>query len=87
MKKAVFARSDIHTEALTEKYSGLPIALGRSTKEAFEYMPTRVKGLIGGWSDKDLSCAGWETQLKSVAQAIPTYLMSCFKLRANTCKK
>jgi hypothetical protein len=37
----------IDKEALVEKYLGLPTALGRSTKEAFEYMPTRLKKLVG----------------------------------------
>ena len=67
----------IDTEALAEKYLGLPTALGRSTKEAFEYMPARLKKLVGAWSGKEASCAGREVLLKSVAQAVPTYLMSC----------
>jgi hypothetical protein len=46
----------IETEALAEKYLGLPTALGRSTKEAFEYMPARLKKLVGGleWKGGEL---------------------------------
>jgi hypothetical protein len=40
MKKEVQESLQIEKKALAEKYLGLPTALGRSTKEAFEYMPT-----------------------------------------------
>ncbi|GJM88356.1 hypothetical protein PR202_ga04411 [Eleusine coracana subsp. coracana] len=67
----------IDNEALAEKYLGLPTALGRNVKGAFEYMPTKVKGLVGSWTGREASCAGREVLLKSKAQAIPTYPMSC----------
>jgi hypothetical protein len=50
-------------------------------------MPTRVKGLIGSWSGREASCAGREILLKSVAQVVPMYSMSCFLLSFNRCKK
>lgn len=55
---------NIQKEALAEKYLGLPTSVGRSTKEVFEYMPARIKGLIGGWSGREASCAGREVLLK-----------------------
>jgi hypothetical protein len=48
---------NIQNIALAEKYLGLPTALGRSTKEAFEYMPSRFKSLVGTWSVREASCA------------------------------
>ena len=78
---------DIPTEALSDRYLGLPTALGRSTAEAFEYIPTRIRGLIGTWSGREASSAGREVLLKAVAQAVPTYSMSCFLLSKTTCKK
>ncbi|GJN11871.1 hypothetical protein PR202_ga30105 [Eleusine coracana subsp. coracana] len=55
--------------------------------EAFEFLPTRIKGLIGTWSGQEASGAGREVLLKSVAQAVPLYSMSCFLLSKTTCKK
>jgi hypothetical protein len=87
MKVEVRQALNIETEALAEKYLGLPTALGRSTIEAFEFIPTRIKNVIGTWSGREASQAGREVLLKSVAQAIPTYSMSCFLLSKTTCKK
>lgn len=77
----------IDTEALAEKYLGLPTAVGRATKESFEFMPTRIRNLVGTWSRREASCAGREVLLKSVAQAVPTYPMSCFLIPKDTCRK
>jgi hypothetical protein len=48
MKHEVFEATGIPTEALVEKYLGLPTALGRSTEEEFEHIVTRIKKLING---------------------------------------
>jgi len=87
MKEVIRVGLDIQNEALAEKYLGLPTAVGRSTKESFEYLPTRVKGAIGSWSGREASCAGREILLKMVDQAISTYSMSCWKLPVETCDK
>jgi hypothetical protein len=87
MKVEVRQALNIETKALAEKYLGLPTALGRSTTELFEFMPTRIKNVIGTWSGREASQAGREVLLKSIAQAIPTYSMSCFLLSKTTCKK
>ena len=70
-----------------EKYLGLPTALGRSTSEAFEHIPTKLKNLVAGYGSKLMSTAARETLVKAVGQAIPTFSMSCFMLSAKTCKK
>jgi hypothetical protein len=80
MKNEVRQVLNIESEALAEKYLGLPTAKGRSTTEAFEFMPTRIRKMIGTWSGREASCAEREILLKSVAQAVPTYSMSCFLL-------
>ncbi|GJM85562.1 hypothetical protein PR202_ga02023 [Eleusine coracana subsp. coracana] len=45
MKAEVKNVLNIDKEALAEKYLGLPDTVGQSTKETFEYMPTRFVGL------------------------------------------
>lgn len=81
MKGEVRQGLHIENEALAEKYLGLQTAVGRSTTEAFEYMLTRIRGLVGTWSGREASCAGREVLIKSIAQAVPTYSMSCFLLQ------
>jgi hypothetical protein len=87
VKEIVITATGVTKVALEEKYLGLPIAIGRSSKEVFEYIPGRIKGLMNGWGEKKLSSAAKETLIKSKAQAIPTYSMSCFLLSPATCKK
>jgi hypothetical protein len=87
MKEVVCQELDIHKEALAEKYLGLPTETGRNLSGLFEFLPTQVRGKIEGWCGREASCAGREVLLKSVAQAVPTYSMSCFLIPINTCKK
>ncbi|CAJ2655005.1 unnamed protein product [Trifolium pratense] len=62
----------------TGKYLGLPSMVGRSKKETFNYIKDRVWRKINSWSSKCLSKAGREVLIKSVLQAIPSYVMSIF---------
>jgi len=86
-KQLVRDELNIDIEALSDKYLGLPTALGQSTTGTFDFLPARIKGLIGFWCGREASSAGREVLLKSVAQAVPTYSMSCFLLSKTTCKK
>lgn len=62
------------------RYLGLPVIFGRSKKEIFTLVIEWVGGKIKGWKEKFLSRAGKEVLIKAVAQAIPSYVMSCYKL-------
>jgi len=68
------------------KYLGLPVVFGRSKKEVFSFVLDRVWKKIKGWKERFLSRAGKETLIKAVAQTIPTYIMSCYKLPDGCCK-
>ena len=68
-----------------EKYLGLPSFVGRNRSESFTQIKERVWQTLKGWKEKLLSQAGYEVLIKAVAQAIPTYSMSCFRLPTKLC--
>jgi hypothetical protein len=74
----------IHSEAWNEKYLGLPVYVGRSKRKAFAYLKDKNWARIQGWMEKLLAKAGKEILVKAVAQAIPSYAMSCFILLKNS---
>ena len=63
-----------------ETYLVLPSLIGRSKKNTFHALKERLATKLSGWKEKMLSQAGNEILIKVVAQAIPTYTMSVFKL-------
>ncbi|KAK7275182.1 hypothetical protein RIF29_16291 [Crotalaria pallida] len=69
------------------KYLGLPTLIGRSKSYIFDFVKDRVWKKLKGWKEKSLSRAGREVHIKSVAQAIPTYVMGCFALPRSLCKR
>ena len=68
-----------------EKYLGLPSFIGRKKNESFDNIKQRVRKKLQSWEGKLLSQAGREVLIKAVAQAFPTYTMSCFKLPIGLC--
>ncbi|GAU45528.1 hypothetical protein TSUD_400750 [Trifolium subterraneum] len=57
-------------------YLGLPSMVGRSKKAIFSYIKDRIWKRINSWRGRALSKAGKEIMIKSVLQAIPSYVMS-----------
>jgi len=84
-KQLVMTALGISAEARNEKYLGLPVYTGQSKEKTFNYLKDRVWKRIQGWKEKLLSKAGKEVLIKSVAQAIPSYAMSCFDLTKTLC--
>lgn len=68
-------------------YLGLPENLSGSKNQIFSYVQERLQSRINFWSSKLLSKGGKEVQIKAVAQALPTYVMSCFLLPKGILKK
>ncbi|XP_057251673.1 uncharacterized mitochondrial protein AtMg00310-like [Beta vulgaris subsp. vulgaris] len=63
-----------------QKYLGIPALCGRSKKVLFRELLDRMWKKLRGWKEKLLSRAGKEVLIKSVIQALPTYLMGVYKL-------
>jgi hypothetical protein len=76
----------IDTEALSDKYLGLPALVGADRSDCFKHFIERIIQRINGWKEKLLSIQGKEILLKAVAQAIPVYAMSIFRIPKGVCK-
>ena len=68
-----------------EKYLDLPSLVGRNKKASFSAIKDKLSKKLAGWKGKLLYKAGKEALIKAVAQAIPTYTMSCFKIPDSLC--
>jgi hypothetical protein len=75
----------IECEAMSERYLGLPTAVGRAKEGAFKYLTESSRGKVKGWKGQGLSKAGREVLIKSVLQAVSTYAMGCFQLTKGQC--
>ncbi|XP_062014561.1 uncharacterized protein LOC133731126 [Rosa rugosa] len=87
VKKDVQAILDVPLVDFHEKYLGLPTTIGRNKTDVFKKLNERLDVHLQGWQGKFLSKAGKLVLIKAVAQAIPTYYMSVFRLPVGVCKK
>ncbi|GLT94950.1 hypothetical protein SLE2022_126590 [Rubroshorea leprosula] len=67
------------------QYLGFPAYVGRSRSAAFSNLKSKFWARINEWRAQPLSRAGREVLIKSVLQALPTYVMGLFKLRKTLC--
>jgi hypothetical protein len=86
MKTKVLEILQVPNTSVKEKYLGLPTQEGRICKEKFKSTKQRLVKRCSNWDDQNMPMAAKEILIKSVAQAIPTYMMGVFKLRASTCE-
>ncbi|PNX97372.1 ribonuclease H, partial [Trifolium pratense] len=71
----------------TGNYLGLPSMIGRKKRDIFAYIKDRIWKRINSWRGRALSKAGKEVMIKSVLQAIPSYVMSVYLLPETTIKE
>jgi hypothetical protein len=86
-KAAVKQVIGIESEALSERYLGLPTIVGRSKEGCFKLLRERAWGKIKGLKGQGISKEGKGVLIKSVIQAVPAYAMSCFQLSKKMCKQ
>ena len=67
------------------KYLGLPTPEGWMKWGRFQSLRNRFGKRLNNWSERHISHAGKEVLIKSVAQALPTYIMGVFKLPLTLC--
>lgn len=68
-------------------YLGMSSQVGRNKGIAFKRIKDRVEKTLQGWKEKLFSLRGKEVLIKAVAQAIPTYTMSCIRIPNKICKE
>ncbi|XP_039780695.1 uncharacterized protein LOC120647967 [Panicum virgatum] len=75
----------VESTVFDAKYLGLPTPSGRMKGDRFQHLKERLSKRLKDYSEKNLSSAAKEVLIKSVAQALPTYIMSVFKLPLGLC--
>jgi len=80
-------RNTLQVEKLVfdAKYLGLPSPFGHLKAERFQHLKERLSKCLRDYTEKHMSVAAKEILIKAVAQALPTYSMSVFKLPLGLC--
>lgn len=75
----------VQVTAFEARYLGLPTARGRQKRSKFQSIKERMSKRLMDYSEKCVSSGAKEVLIKSVAQALPTYIMSVFQLPVTLC--
>lgn len=68
------------------QYLGMPSQNNRCKGSLFQSLKSKVGKVLQGWMENLFSSGGKEILIKAIAQAIPSYTMSCFKLPSGLCE-
>ncbi|XP_050217668.1 uncharacterized protein LOC126668520 [Mercurialis annua] len=69
------------------KYLRMPMLIGLSKKPIFAFIRDRLHKHMLRWKERFMSKACKEVLIKSIAQSIPTYIMSFFALPVSFCNE
>jgi hypothetical protein len=87
VKNAVKSALEVHNEVLQDSYLGMPTEIARAASSSFTFLVDRVWRSVSIGADRPMSRAGKAVKLKTVTQAIPNYVMSCFRVPVGICNK
>ncbi|XP_074306671.1 uncharacterized protein LOC141641928 [Silene latifolia] len=87
VRNQVANRLGVREVEVHERYLGLPTVVGRSKKVITNIIRDKLCKRLHGWRGKILSRAGREVLIKAVANSLPTYVMSVFKIPASFCNE
>jgi len=80
IRNSIKSAIGIHKDGGMGSYLGLPEKIHGSKTQVFSFVRDRLQKRLNTWSAKFLSKGGKEVLIKFMAQALPTYVMSCFLL-------
>ena len=87
VKAEICTELNITSEALSDKYLGLPSMVGLDRSDSFVHLLERIIKRLENWNEKFLSLGGKEILLEAVIQAIPVFAMSVFQISKKLCKE
>jgi len=85
-KHMIYNMMGVKVVEAQSRYLGFPIPFGRSKKVVFSFVMDRIWKKVKGWKERFLTNKGKETLIKAVAQAIPNYILSCYKMPMGCCR-
>jgi hypothetical protein len=77
----------VATSTFEEKYLGLPTPDGRMKNDCLQPIMKRFNKRLTNWSERFMSHGAKDTLIKSVAQALPGFVMAVFKLSLGFCEQ
>lgn len=86
-KPIICTELNIISEALSDKYLGLPAMVGVDRSDSFMHLLERTMSRLKIWKEKFLSFEGKEILVEAVIQSIPVFAMYVLNTPKKLCKE